>query len=125
MGLDMFAYRTPVKISKSVDFQDEIQGEVTTEIKYWRKHPNLHGWMEKLYYAKGGKRDNFNCAPVELIREDLDELARAIIDGELPETRGFFFGESDGSEYNEDLEFVKEAIQAIEDGDKVYYDSWW
>ena len=56
----MFAYRTSVKFSKPVDFQDEIKmlsenGEdAYTEIAYWRKHPNLHGWMEDLYYKKGG-----------------------------------------------------------------------
>jgi hypothetical protein len=31
---------------------------------YWRKHPDLHGWMEKLCRAKGGKFDDFNLAPV-------------------------------------------------------------
>ena len=120
----MFAYRTSVQLSKSVDFNSEVENNCS-EIKYWRKHPNLHGWMEKLYYAKGGEKESFNCASVELTREDLNELARAIIDGELPETRGFFFGATDGSEYDEDLAFVKEAIQAIEEGDRVFYDSWW
>jgi hypothetical protein len=124
MGLDMYAYRTSVQLSKPVDFNKEIESNCS-EIKYWRKHPNLHGWMERLYYAKGGQKDSFNCTPVELTREDLNSLAQAIIDGELPETRGFFFGETDGSEYNEDLAFVKEAIKAIEEGDRVFYDSWW
>jgi hypothetical protein len=128
MGLDMYAYRTPVQLNKSVDFQDEIMaGDETnaTQIAYWRKHPNLHGWMEALYYAKGGEKESFNCVPVELTREDLDALALAIIDESLPGTTGFFFGNTKGSEYNADLQFVTEAIRCIENGDRVFYDSWW
>ncbi|ASY66520.1 hypothetical protein SJ05684_b55380 (plasmid) [Sinorhizobium sojae CCBAU 05684] len=31
-----------------------------TALHYWRKHPNLHGWMEHLY-PRGGKDAIFNC----------------------------------------------------------------
>ena len=127
----MFAYRTPVQLSKPIDFQDEIyekegDSSVITEIAYWRKHPNLHGWMENLYHQKGGE-DEFNCAPVELTSEDLDRLEEDIRNGGLPHTSGFFFGESQGGndEVNYDLEFVKNARRAIAEGDRVFYDSWW
>ena len=56
MGLDMFAYTTSEELAASVDFEVET----LTELHYWRKHPNLHGWMEALYYAKGGAADTFN-----------------------------------------------------------------
>ncbi len=132
MGLDMFAYRTSVQLSKSVDFNEELNrhSEETGErpvqdLHYWRKHPNLHGWMENLYYQKGGEAETFNCAPVELTLDDLFILEADIKYGKLPDTDGFFFGESDGSEVNEDLEFVQAARQAIEEGDRVFYDSWW
>jgi len=131
MGLDMFAYRTKVQLSKPVDFQDEVymsdeNNEKThSEIMYWRKHPNLHGWMEKLYYEKEGKEDSFNCAPVELTSEDLDLLEKDILEDRLPHTDGFFFGSSDSAPNPKDLEFVKLAREAIKEGDKVFYDSWW
>jgi hypothetical protein len=132
MGLDMYAYRTSVQLSKGVDFQDEIRSNENEESKcselaYWRKHPNLHGWMENLYYQKGGEGESFNCVPVELTVEDLDALEADITGRNLPETAGFFFGSSygDEDEVNRDLEFVKDARHAIEMGDRVFYDSWW
>jgi len=129
----MFAYRTSVKFSKPVDFQDEIKmlsenGEdAYTEIAYWRKHPNLHGWMEDLYYKKGGIKESFNCVPVELDLEDLVNLEIAIKEKMLPHTSGFFFGESDTDDeaIKADLKFIKDAKEAIFSGDRVFYDSWW
>ena len=128
MGLDQFAYKTRVKPGKSVDFQDEVyKDEVEREeIHYWRKHPNVHGFMEDLYREKGGESD-FNCRPVELTQEDIDSLAKSILDQELPKTSGFFFGQSygDEEEENDDLEFCKKASEAIKEGYTVFYDSWW
>jgi len=126
MGLDQFAYKTKVKPGKSVDFQDEVYDDEVEreEIHYWRKHPNLHGFMEEIYREKGGESD-FNCRPVELTQEDIDRLAESILGGKLPETSGFFFGQSFGDEENEDLEFCKKASEAIKEGYTVFYDSWW
>jgi len=124
MGLDMFAYTFNGKTESEVDFDTNNVTE-TTEIAYWRKHPNLHGWMEQLYYEKGGKDDSFNGSNVVLTKGDLDSLEQDIIDGTLPDTSGFFFGKSDGSEQNEDLEFIAKAREAIEEGKMVYYSSWW
>ena len=126
MGLDQFAYKTKVKPGKSVDFQDEVyKDEVEREeIHYWRKHPNIHGFMEDLYREKGGDSE-FNCRPVELTQDDIDSLASMILDKELPETSGFFFGQSFGDEENDDLEFCKKASEAIKEGYTVFYDSWW
>ena len=66
MGLDMNAYKTKAKFTKDTDFNDEIFGKTgdgeidfeglivdTEEIAYWRKHPDLHGWMEQLYRKEG------------------------------------------------------------------------
>ena len=126
MGLDQFAYKTKVKPGKSVDFQDEVYKDEVEheEIHYWRKHPNIHGFMENLYREKGGESD-FNCRPVELTQEDIDSLAKSILDKELPKTSGFFFGQSFGDEENDDLEFCKKASEAIKEGYTVFYDSWW
>ena len=121
MGLDMYAYTLKTKPNRPVDF--ECDG--ATLIHRWRKHPNLQGWMELLYFAKGGTADSFNCVPVELSAEDLDRLEADIRLGRLPETSGFFFGESDGDEIEDDLAFIAKARQALADGLTVYYDSWW
>jgi hypothetical protein len=123
MGLDMNAFATKAKPETEVDFSTKNFEE--TELHYWRKHPNLHGWMESLYYEKGGKADSFNCVPVVLDNEDLDNLEYDIKEGNLPDTSGFFFGISSGDEDNDDLEFVAKAREAIANGMTVYYTSWW
>lgn len=127
MGLDMFAYRTKQKLGKEVNFENgELDEDQLVELKYWRKHPNLHGYLERVFRKKGGEGE-FNCQSVVLTEEDLHKLAAALIDEDLPETEGFFFGQSEGSEEEnkEDLEFVKSALAAIKEGDTVLYDSWW
>ena len=121
MGLDMYAFATKEKPATQVDFKVE---EVR-ELHYWRKHPNLHGWMRDLYYDKGGAAESFNCVPVVLTADDLDRLEAAIRARSLPDTKGFFFGESDGSEMQDDLAFIAKAREAIAAGLTVYYDSWW
>jgi hypothetical protein len=124
MGLDMYALVAPKNnIPAEVNFDLNDVGDLR-EIHYWRKHPNLHGWMHNLYLAKGGT-EQFNCVPVVLTEADIDDLEQAIRNGELPQTSGFFFGESDGSEQSEDLAFIKEARELMAEGYAVIYDSWW
>lgn len=121
MGLDMYAFTTKERPATLVDFKVAD----VRELHYWRKHPNLHGWMQKLYYEKGGKAESFNCVPVVLSTEDLDRLETAIRGKGLPHTAGFFFGETDGTESDDDLAFITKAREAIAEGETVYYDSWW
>ena len=95
---------------------------------YWRKFNHLHGWMEKLYYSKGGKADSFNCVNVRLTEQDLDVLQKQAEAMSLKPTEGFFFGTYE--EFSEDdqyavLKFVNEAREAISNGYAVFYDSWW
>lgn len=113
MGLDMYAYITTERFDSDVDLKPT---EELHELHYWRKHPNLHGWMEQRYRLKGGTEDSFNCAMLKLDPTDLDELERCIRDGQLPKTSGFFFGQSDGTEYDDDLAFIERARQAIAQG---------
>ncbi len=127
MGLDQFAFKTKAKFDSQVDFQEQLQDVEPDELHYWRKHPNLHGWMEQLYRKKGGTGAQFNCDPVQLTQEDIDDLANSILEGNLPPTSGFFFGQStsDQEEESDDLQFCKKASEAIKEGYTVYYDSWW
>lgn len=125
MGLDMYAFTAPATaVTQDVDFDlSTIDG--IGELHYWRKHPNLHGWMRELYYAKGGTGRDFNCDPLRLTLEDIEALEQAIRNGALPDTSGFFFGETDGTEQEDDLQFITKARAAIENGFAVCYDSWW
>lgn len=89
MGLDMYALQTDAPITQA-GFKEP---EHCTEVSYWRKHPNLHGWMEELYYRKGGSKE-FNCESVRIDAADLDALEQVIASDALPPMSGFFFGHS-------------------------------
>jgi hypothetical protein len=121
MGLDMYAYKTKEILPTEVDFKVKDAEELHT----WWKHPNLHGWMELLYRVKGGKETSFNLVNLALTSDDLDQLEREIIYQTLPFTQGFFFGDSDGSEADDDLAFITEARDALKAGYSVFYSSWW
>ena len=125
MGLDMYAYAVSKRDALN-DFE-MAQGSEKEELQYWRKHHDLHGWMEKLYRDKGGDAESFNCIPVQLTVDDLDDLQQAILDDNLPRTEGFFFGDNppDLETMREDLIFVQKCRMAIKEGKVVYYDSWW
>ncbi len=117
----MYAFTTSTDIP-SVDFKDPQDG---AELYYWRKHPNLHGWMERLYRQKGGTAEDFNMSPVRLDEADLNALETTVRNDDLPETTGFFFGESRPEEKIRDLEFIDKARKAIASGKAVFYTSWW
>ena len=104
------------------------------EIAYWRKHPNMHGWMEQLWRRKGqpgfsedaDHDPTFNGVELELTWQDLDELERAVTHGQLPSTTGFFFGDEADEYYREsDLSFIKNARAELFLGLKVFYNSSW
>ena len=140
MGLDMYAY-VAARQGQQKDYwegawHDKESGEFVNEkvarpleIAYWRKHPNLHGWMEQLWINKGRPGDGgdmFNGVELELTAEDLDLLEVSIKEGELPDTEGFFFGDpSDNYYYEDDLKFIKEARYWLFMGAKVFYNSSW
>lgn len=108
-----------------------------TELFYWRKHPNLHGWFQKLWEKRVGKKvdTKFNCKFVLLTKKDLQQLRTDVNSGALPYTTGYFFGSSaspsDESAYtlqkNEDLRFIKVATQYLSSNPKkvLLYYSWW
>lgn len=121
MGLDMYAFITHEEVPDT-DFRAP---ESSQNLCTWRKHPNLHGWMESLYYEKGGTRPSFNCATLKITARDLDQLELAVNDNALPETCGFFFGESTPEDKLDDLAFIEKARKALAEGYNVFYDSWW
>ena len=139
MGLDQYAFARkgePIETTEDYTYQDfegnthteqrtSVSYEEEHEVAYWRKHPNLQGWMEDLWREKGGEGE-FNCVDVELTLEDLAALEIDLGNQDLPETQGFFFGNNSDDYYKEgDLEFIREARQYLADGYKIVYTSWW
>ena len=144
MGLDMYAY-TAARAGQQNDYYSDdgeyVDGEwkpkngvsKPREIAYWRKHPNLHGWMEQLWQVKGrpgvdySERDPaFNGIELELDWQDLDDLEHAVKNSLLPSTSGFFFGNPADDYYRErDLEFIQKARAELFVGLRVFYNSSW
>jgi hypothetical protein len=131
MGLDMYAY-VAKKEGQMRDYYESYDYETDSgpvakprEIAYWRKHPNLHGWMHKLWNERGHSGD-FNGDELELTFEDLDRLEYVVKHKELPGTSGFFFGNDSDDHYRaDDLEFIKQARSELTQGMRVFYNSSW
>ena len=141
MGLDMYAYVAARagqqdEFYKGAEWDNEIKDHRNPnvnrprEIAYWRKHPNLHGWMARLWLAREGNElrelYNFNGIELELDADDLELLEYVVKERELPGTSGFFFGnDADDYYYNDDLKFIQMARAEIFLGFKVFYNSSW
>ena len=120
MGLDQYAY---IASKADTDYDDTSR----QELAYWRKHPNLQGWMQKLWESKGNQGD-FNGDEIELTWEDIDKLEKDIKSGEVSRlgTTGFFFGNpSDDVYYETDLKFCIDAKAELFLKRKVFYNSSW
>lgn len=125
MGLDQYAYR----VSSKYDYETVTETIVKKEIHYWRKHNALQGWMENLWVIKTNKEVlDFNCEQMRLTMEDLKQLKKCIINQTLPKTVGFFYGSDtsrDDTRKEDDLEFIEKAMDAIRDGEQVFYSCSW
>ena len=127
MGLDQFAYVSGRRDPSNSDDPN------TREIAYWRKHPNLQGWMERLWISKDRpgvavemQDVIFNGVELELTWQDIEDLERAVTHSQLPATTGMFFGNNADEHYREhDLEFCKNARAELFMGLKVFYNSSW
>lgn len=135
MGLDMYLRGRKLMTQRYVGDKEKAPkmdgffiSEVELELGYWRKHPNLHGFIVQTF-AKG----NDNCQQIDLSAEDLRRIITGIEARLLPHTQGFFFGTSAGTkeEQDEDLAVFRAALEWVtaEDPDKnwrsVYYQASW
>ena len=131
MGLDQYAY-----IASKADTEYDDPGR--QDLAYWRKHPNLQGWMEQLWIEKLKAEgvvpeitdwgSGFNGIELELTWEDVDRLEKDIKSGVVSnmDTTGFFFGNpSDDVYYEQDLQFCVDAKAELFLKRKVFYNSSW
>jgi len=123
MGLDMYLFGE-VFFSEARN-RGERRGEYYN-LGYWRKHPNLHGYIVKTF--ADGEDD---CQRIYFSAANIRQILAAIKAKELPVTEGFFFGESDGSEYEEDIRVFSESLDWLEEETPpnewrdVYYQASW
>jgi hypothetical protein len=117
MGLDMFLFGKKNQPNYNRPRAEEDGFEVATVIKelelaYWRKHPNLHGYIVQTFAGGVDK-----CQDIPLTVEDLKKILNAIKEEDLPYTEGFFFGSSDGTEKEGDIAIFESAINWLEKQD--------
>jgi hypothetical protein len=121
MGLDMYLEGRKYlwnHMGDSPDIREEDGRrikQVTLELGYWRKHPNLHGFIVQTF--RDGEDD---CRPIELDRDNVEAIMDAIKSRQLPKTEGFFFGESigDEDEMQQDLKIFEDALKWLDEGEE-------
>lgn len=96
MGLDMYLWGRESKHFAEPRMTDEQGHQVVAlevDLGYWRKHPNLHGFIVDTF-ADGVDE----CQRIALDVEDIEKIIHAINAKALPYTEGFFFGKSENTE---------------------------
>lgn len=110
MGLDMFIFGR-------VD--DHMEDE---ELAYWRKHPNLHGFIVQTF-AEGVDK----CQRIPLGEKDLKTIIEAVRRKKLPATSGFFFGESETPNKGDTIAQLENVIRWMRTNKRMmvtYQASW-
>jgi len=112
MGLDM--YLTGEKFIMNAGQQEDgfpLRSK-TLELGYWRKHPNLHGYIVQNFAGGEDECQDIDLGDPERIRT----IIKAIRGKKLPDTTGFFFGASDSSreQIRDDIAIFERAIAWLE-----------
>ena len=107
MELDMYVFR-------------EDQAE--EPLCYWRKHPNLHGFIVQTFAAGIDE-----CQRIYLDDAKVETILRATLEDKLPITQGFFFGVS---QPKDNLDTIKQLARLVDEmrkhpDSKFYYQSSW
>lgn len=131
MGLDMYLRGEkslfPEWGERAARKEDDLRiTQVVVEVGYWRKHPDLHGFMVEAF--AGGKDA---CQRIDLNEECLKKVISAVKEEKLPHTEGFFFGESRPEHKEPTLEILEKALSWLSapKGERevrsIYYEASW
>lgn len=97
----------------------------STLLQRWRKHHDLHSWMERRWRAmpwhRGANGDFNSKTRVVLDARDLDALEHLVSNSQLPKVPGY----SIDTPMEDDLAFIAAARAELAAGKFVYYTSWW
>lgn len=117
MGLDMYLTGRksfwPSRNTAEDRQEDGFKVErLELELGYWRKHPNLHGYIVREF--AGGVDE---CQEIALDAAQLTQLLAAVKEDKLPFTQGFFFGKSQPEDKPETIAILEKAIAWLEVSD--------
>ena len=85
---------------------EAVSGHKSEELGYWRKHPDLHGFIVH-QFRSGNDKSDFR---VNLTEDRLRQLIAAVRANALPKTTGFYFGESTTANDPNTIEKLERAI---------------
>lgn len=122
MGLDMYLHGRKTLASMGAAKRTEDGFEVNAvelEVGYWRKHPNLHGYIVQTF-ADGVDE----CQRIPLDKDALAKILAAVKADELPYTTGFFFGESRPEDKPATIDIIEKAIAWLDATPKDQPGSW-
>ena len=124
MGLDMYLFTARRElITAPVDFGGTVVDY--SDLHYWRKHHNLHGWMQRLYASKGGVDIDFNLSPLAFEMEDLAALKAPSATMSCRKCATSFTAARIALEWRNDLAAIEKARAVINQGLGVFYAAWW
>jgi len=108
MGLDMYL------TGQQYFCKQRQRGNLKCEqydLGYWRKHPNLHGFIVETF-ADGVDE----CQEIPMNADQIRQAVQAVKDPALPETTGFFFGASsdDDEQITHDVHIFEDALKWLE-----------
>lgn len=134
MGLDQYAWaQRPEYAHLDLITERELTDEEfalldsnKVTLRQWRKHADLNAWMTELYHRKGGTEE-FNCITMPITRDDLMSLQHHIEEnnGYAERGHGFFWGETRPEDIESDKEFIRLALNALDEGYEVFYSCWY
>ena len=139
MGLDQHLYSMEQDIDPNTMYDNYVDGTID-DVGYWRKHPDLHGYIEALWVEAGHPGadspvedggfgwSTFNGVPFELSEEDIlniIECSKKGSFGEYDNTTGFFFGETCDRHHTDTIVIMTEALKLKRQGKKIVYNSSW
>lgn len=122
MGLDMYLrgeeYEDFSNTSAARDRGDIVKVSTVYELGYWRKHPDLHGYIVETF-ANGVDE----CQRISLGKGELLNTLKAVEDDKLPHTEGFFFGQSQLGDKERTIQILQKALKWMEGAqDRTYRD---
>ena len=120
MGLDMYFISVPKG-------EDPEASNARHTIKYFRKHSDLHGWLEERWLESHPEKNgfDFNCVFMQITPEILEGIKKLCTSPELREKYcGFFWGASEEDDWAETFSMCLSPEMYDKQTD-VYYYSWW
>ena len=121
MGLDMY-----IRIDDPTYDEDAVPFDYAKyksyELAYWRKHPNLHGFIVQTF-ADGADE----CQNIPLDAVKVETILAASEADDLPETEGFFFGSSQPEHKADTKEQLLKVLAWLKanPGKAIYYRASW